>query len=133
MPPVELCRWESATMTLFIYSIRRRKLPRPKPRTIEYRRLKNINTEKFLCDLKNIPWDSAYVYENADDIWEHWSTLYKDVLDQHAPLRKKQIRSDQLPWITPTILREITRRNRLYKKHKQRPTATSWDTYRSKE
>ena len=53
------------------------------------------------------------------------------MLDQHAPQKKKKIRSDQLPWITPAIMREISRRNRLYKKHKKNPTLYSWETYKA--
>ena len=60
----------------------------------------------------------------------HWLKLYKEVLDKHAPQKKKKIRSDQLPWISPAIMREISRRNRLYKNQKKNPTLQSWETYK---
>ena len=55
-----------------IFVVRKQKLPRPKSRTIEFR---SLNT--FLSDLRNVPWDSAYIYDNIDDIWAHWSGQYK--------------------------------------------------------
>ena len=35
------------------------------------------------------PWDSAYIFEDVDDLWDHWAKLYCQVLDTHAPLKKK--------------------------------------------
>ena len=57
-------------------------------------------------------------------------TFQKDVLDQQVPLKKKRIRGDQLPWISPDLLREISCRNKLLKRHKRNPTSTSWDDYK---
>ncbi|PFX29628.1 Fibrinogen C domain-containing protein 1-A [Stylophora pistillata] len=37
---------------------------------------------------------------------------------------------DQLPWITPLIQREISRRNRLFKKHARSSTTTSWEEFK---
>ena len=92
--------------------------------------MKNFNLPGFLADLKRVPWSSAYTFDNADDVWAHWRTLFKDVLDQHVPLKKKWIRGDQLPWISPDLLREISHRNKLFKRHKRNPTSTSWDDYK---
>ena len=113
-----------------IFTIRKNKLPRLTPRLIEYRSLKNLDETAFITDLKNVPWHSALIYDNADNVLHHWLKLYKEVLDKHAPQKKKKIRSDQLPWISPAIMREISRRNRLYKKHKKNPTLQSWETYK---
>ena len=46
------------------------------------------------------------------------------------PDKKKQVRADQLPWISPGILREITYRNRLYKRHKRNSSASTWEAFR---
>ena len=44
--------------------------------------------------------------------------------------KKKRVRGDQLPWITPQIQREISRRNRLFKKHAKNPTKTSCEEFK---
>ena len=85
--------------------------------------MKNFNLPDFLADLKRVPWSSAYTFDNADDVWAHWRTLFKDVLDQHVPLKKKWIQGEQLPWISPDLLREI----------KRNPTSTSWDNYKKRK
>ena len=113
-----------------IFTVRKNKNSRRKPRLIEFRSMKNFNLPDFLADLKSVPWSSAHTFGNADDVWAHWGTLFKDVLDQHVPLKKKWIRGDQLPWISPDLLREISHRKKLFKRHKRSPTSTSWDDYK---
>ena len=54
----------------------------------------------FFRILKNIPWDSSNIYDNIDDIWSQWSGLFKQVLDKHAPVKRVQLRDNQLPWIS---------------------------------
>ena len=92
--------------------------------------MRQFNNDAFLQDLRNVPWDNAYIYDNVDDLWDHWATLFNEILDNHAPIKKKRIRGDQLPWITPEIQREISRRNRLFKLHARNPTEASWNDYR---
>ena len=58
------------------------------------------------------------------DVWADWRALFKDVLDQHVPLKKNLIGGDQLPWISPDLLREILHRNKLFKRDKRNPTST---------
>ena len=113
-----------------IFVVRKQKLPRPKARTIEFRSLKNLDQNVFLSDLRNIPWDSSYIYDNNDDIWSHWSGLYKQVLDEHAPVQRIQLRNNQLPWISPEIQKQIRIRNRLYKKFRREPTDSNWTKYK---
>ena len=30
-------------------------------------------------------WDTAFVYDDIDDVWAHWSELYNDTIEKHAP------------------------------------------------
>ena len=92
--------------------------------------MKNLDEKELLEELRRVPWDSAYIFEDVDDLWDYWAKLYCQVLDKHAPLKKKRIIDDQLPWITPELQREISRRNRLLKKHAKNPTDSSWEKYR---
>ena len=86
--------------------------------------MRQFNNGAFLQDLRNVPRDTAYIYDNVDDLWDHWATLFKEILD-NAPIKKKRIRGDQLPWITPEIQCEILQRNRLFKLHALNPTEAS--------
>ena len=59
-----------------IFAVRKNKIPRPKAREIEYRSMKNFDENKFLADLENVPWDSAYIYDDVNDLWDHWAKMY---------------------------------------------------------
>lgn len=109
-----------------MFVVRKNKILRPKPRFVEYRSMKNFDHEKFLADLSEIPWGSAYCFSDVYDVWDHWSELFKDVLDRHAPIKKKWVRGNQLPWITPQIQHEIALRNRLFKRYRKNPTDNTW-------
>ena len=74
-----------------IYVIKKQRLPKPKAKTIEFRTTKNLDVNFFVKDLEEIPWDSAYAYDNIDDIWHHWATLFNQILDKHVPLVQKKI------------------------------------------
>ena len=82
-----------------MYLVRRQRLPRPKAKTIEFRSTKNLDKNALVSDLKEIPWDSAYVFDNVNDTWNHWESLFSQVLDKHAPKIRMKTRISQLPWI----------------------------------
>ena len=42
-----------------------------------------------MSDLKEVPWGTAFIYDAAVDAWAHWSSLYKNILDKHAPIKEK--------------------------------------------
>ena len=113
-----------------VFAVRKNRIPKPKPRNIVYRSMKRFNEDAYLEDLNKVPWDTAFVHEHTDDVWDHWYNSYGDVIDEHAPLKSRRIRGNQLPWITPSLKREISRRNRLFKIHRKNPSQVSWEVYK---
>ena len=58
-------------------------------------------------------------YFFADDpntMWEMWKRMFLEVLDKHAPLQQKKIKSKKVPWITSNIKKLIIQRDKLKKK-----------------
>ena len=74
-----------------IYIVRKQGLPKPNVRSIEYRSMKNFNEQAFLSSLSDIPWDTAYTFDDVNDIWCHWKSLLKQAIDHHAPLNCKRV------------------------------------------
>ena len=84
---------------------------------VETRNMKNFDEEKFIAELLKQHWE--YVYFFAGDTnakWEIWKKLFLEVLDKHAPLQYKKIRSKKVPWITSEIKKLINTRDRLKRK-----------------
>ena len=72
-----------------IYAIQKQKTTRPQPKLIEYRSMKGFDNDRFLADLAKIPWHTAYIFNDIDDICEQWYQLFIDVVDQQMPRKEK--------------------------------------------
>ena len=78
---------------------RKKRLPRFTVKAIDSGSMRNFNLNAFLNDLSITPWDSAFVFDDINDVWAHWSSLYNETIEKHAPKIRKAFRPKQLPWI----------------------------------
>ena len=113
-----------------VFAVCKQKLPKPKARILDYRSTKDLNANVFITDLKDVQWDSAYAFDNPDDVLSHWAALLQQVIDKHTPVKRMRLRFKQPPWINPIIRKEMRHRNRLYKRFRRAPTDANWDLYR---
>jgi hypothetical protein len=66
--------------------------------------MKNFNETKFVDELFNRHWEYIYFFgEEPNSMWKIWKELFLEVLNKHAPLQHKNIRSSKVPWITNKI------------------------------
>ncbi|CAB3983518.1 RNA-directed DNA polymerase from mobile element jockey [Paramuricea clavata] len=94
--------------------------------SLKYRNLKSLNNELFAKDLSEAPWDSAFVFEDTDDIVDSWYSIFINILNKHAPIISKRVkRKIQPKWFTNDITDEIQIRDRLLKQalneHRENP------------
>ena len=80
-----------------VYNVRKHRLPKSRVKVIANRSMKHFNQDAFLADLATTPWDTAFIFDNIDDVWTHWSTLFDVIVEKHAPVIEKRVRSNQLP------------------------------------
>ena len=109
---------------------RKQTLPKANVGSMEYRSMKNFDEPAFLSSLSDIPWDTAYTFDDVNDICCHWESLLKQAIDHHAPLKRVNLKSNHLPWINPAIQKQMRIRNLLYKKFRRIPTNENWNKYR---
>jgi exonuclease III len=70
-----------------------------KHRMISARNLKRIDEQKWREDMASVPWSVIEAFENINEAWSAWKTLFFEVVDEHAPLRKfRAPRSKKKPW-----------------------------------
>ena len=62
-------------------------------RCIEIRNYKHFNCDKFLEEFWKQPWDLIDHEYDINLRWSLWKTLFLNVLDKHAPIQSKRIRS----------------------------------------
>ena len=65
------------------------------------------------------------MFEDPNDLWLAWKTLFLTVVAKCAPIRTKRVRSSKCPWVTPQLKKYMYERD----KSKKKATITNdpWD------
>ena len=71
------------------------KFEKVKPKEIQYRYYKNFAEDDFRNDLKN--------HLTNCSTYEDFEKVFLEVLQTHAPLKKKYIRTNEVPYMTKTL------------------------------
>ncbi|OWF35649.1 hypothetical protein KP79_PYT26075 [Mizuhopecten yessoensis] len=85
-------------------------------KTIQYRKFKDVNLENLSADMQQVPWSSFEAFVDIDDVWAAFKDLFLGVIDKHAPLCEKRVKSNSAPWINDDVLNEIHNREYLHDK-----------------
>ena len=80
--------------------------PKSKPKVIQYRDYKNFVLQKFREELKS-------GLEKVVDNYATFEEIFLEILDKHAPLKKKILRANDKPYMTKTLRKAIMRRSAL--------------------
>ena len=70
-----------------------------------YRNYKNFNEESFRNDLKQ--------YTELCSSYDNFENVFLEVLEKHAPLKKKYIRANEVPYMSKTLKKAIMKRSQL--------------------
>ena len=89
---------------------------------ISFHSLKKVDTNALIADLNRIPWSILDTCSNdPDEMLNTWIKLVLDVVDTHAPMKKKGVKSPDKPsWLMNEIQEAIKHRGHLKK------TTRSW-------
>lgn len=98
---------------------------------ILFRSLRNFSVDKFLSDLQCIPWNTLDMFTDPNDTLEQWYCLFNNVLNLHAPFKKRRVKRQYTPeWFTAEISEAIMQRNNLHSLAVLNNTNHSWHEYR---
>ena len=60
--------------------------------------------EFFLMDLHVLPFENVYNFSDPNVALSHWIDFFLDVINKHAPLKKKRVKRQTLPsWLNTDI------------------------------
>ena len=65
---------------------------------------------------------------NCDEMTTTFQEIFQSILDMHAPIKKKRLRSQTAPWMT-TLIRELMIKRDAAKKDAERSPAM-WNSYK---
>ncbi len=94
--------------------VTRLKVPPQRPTKIQYRSYKNFDELKFTQDVSCIPFHVCEIFDDVHDQYWFASELYSDVINEHAPIKKRVIRTEQIPYMHSELRKEMYKRN-MYK------------------
>ena len=100
--------------------------------TISYRNLKHVNEKEFIKALDQAPWDTAFIFDEINDIVDAWYQIFNDVLDTYAPIKQKRVKRVSQPrWFNDDLNHEIQKRDHHFKKAKKSQKTEDWKHYKS--
>ena len=114
-----------------VYTILRSSAPRTRSRQIVTRVYKTFKRDEFLNDLQSIPFSVMDLFDDVNDKLFVFESLYMDVVNEHAPLKRVHLRGNQVPFMTKQWRQEIRYRNRLWKKYLKERTDENYCKYKA--
>ena len=99
-----------------------------RPKIIKYRNYKNFDKNNFLNDLNNI--NVRLNKENPNQCYDSLTTSVLEVVNRHAPLKKKTIKVNHASFVNKDLRKAIYARSRLRNKMFHDPISKNINAYK---
>ena len=99
-----------------------------KPRIVYYRNYKKFNETNCLNDVKNC--DFSLKTDDPNENYNFLTNTFINIVNKHAPLKKKFERGNEAPFMTRNLRREIYTRRRFRNKVRKNPTEENEKLYK---
>ena len=96
----------------------------------KYRSFKNYDPNEFNEDVSQVPFHAAYVFDDIDDIYWAHERLLTDIIDKHAPVKERVLKSRRPAFMNGDLRRAVYKKKMLFNKYKNSRSAADWDNYR---
>ena len=103
-----------------------KKLPR---KIITYRDQKRFNQDHFLRDLDSRLLQGE-LYRNCDEPYKKLTEIFNDILNHHAPIKQKQVRGNQAPFMTKDLSKAIMDKSKAKNRYLNRPSRENFISYK---
>ena len=108
-------------------------LPHLKPRVKRYRSMKKFNMDSFIADLHCAPFQIAHLFDDVEDSYWAFSCILTDVIDTHAPMKKKVIKHSDAPFMNKELRQAMYRKRMAQNRARNdQNNNAKWEDYRPK-
>ena len=83
--------------------IHMKKEPIHRHKYVSSRNYRRLNSNNLLHDLNAIPWSVVETFDDVDDAWYAWKSLFVNIINTHAPIRKFRAKSNPCHWHSEDI------------------------------
>ena len=115
-----------------VFAILNTKVLKPKANMFHKRTFRTFEFQvKFSKDVSKVPFWTAYIFDDTEDIYWAWEKLYQEVLNEHASVKSTKRRPRQSSvFLTPEIKAAINKRNRLKRIFNKTRNVENCENYR---
>lgn len=113
-----------------IYGIRKFPSFKEQSEILEFRDFKNFNEESFRLDLASLSNLSLDHYNDPNRSWLMWKHKFLEIVNKHAPLKKRKIKKKRTPWITSDLIAMKRQKNFLKRKAINSKCPNDWTAYK---
>lgn len=99
-------------------------------KTILYRSYKHFNEDLYKAELNSAPFHVADIFDDVNDSLWFCQNLIEEIIDHHAPRKKKIVKHKQVPYMNSTLRRAINVRNMLRRKYNSYKSNERWKIYK---
>ena len=101
-----------------------------KKKVVETRSLTKYDKISFINDLRQINWSAILspLAENPNLMASTFQEIFESILDIHAPLKKRRVRSESAPWLNQSIRNLMKERDLAKRIAKKSPE--KWSVYK---
>ena len=113
----------------FVTLVLNAKTPRKQNSKVKYRSYKHFDESHFRFDLEKAPFHVAECLD-VDDQCAFITTLFNQVLEDHAPTKMKTIKSRQCPYMNSEWRKAIHKKHQLLNRYRRQRTQENWANFR---
>ena len=106
-------------------SVLKSHFPKQKPNIVSYRSYKRFRNNSFRTELDN----ELLKYDLCNIEYQHFLNIFLDILNKHAPIKKKYIRANQSNFMTRKLSKAIMKRSKLRNRFLKEKTEASRKAY----
>lgn len=109
---------------------RKTKLPKSGARIIQRRSFQRFNPDSFLTDIKNIQWKEVCDQNDVNIALQMFMDELLEVVNKHAPIRKRTVRSNSAPWVDSELRSLMLHRDKAKDAAQKLGNYEDWKIYR---
>lgn len=83
-----------------IYGIMNMKVKHYSSKIVSTRNYAKLDEQRFMEDLETAPWHVMEIFDSLDDKYNYWSGLLNYIMEEHIPVKRKRVRSRDVPYMT---------------------------------
>ena len=94
-----------------------------------YRSFKELDRDAYMHDLQRIPFHVPHVFEDINDVYWAHDKMFREVVDEHIPIKQKNKRKHSAPFMNSDLRKAINHKKAFRRKFLKHKTNENWHKF----